>query len=39
MVVKSELEKFGLHYTVVDFGEAEIKENISQEEFRQLNRL
>ena len=30
MVVKSELEKLGLHYTSVELGEAEIKENISK---------
>ena len=29
MVVKSELEKLGLHYTIVDLGEAEINEDIS----------
>jgi AraC-like DNA-binding protein len=29
MVVKSELEKLGLHYIVVDLGEAEIMEDIS----------
>lgn len=29
MVVKAELEKLGLHYVVVDLGEAEIMENIS----------
>ncbi len=37
MVVKSELEKFGLHYTYVELGEAEIKENISREVKDQLN--
>jgi AraC-like DNA-binding protein len=36
MVVKSELEKLGLHYTVVELGEAEIREVISTE---QLDRL
>ena len=36
MVVKSELEKLGLHYVIVDLGEAEIKENITRE---QLDRL
>jgi YesN/AraC family two-component response regulator len=29
MVVKSELDKLGLHYIVVDLGEVEIKENIN----------
>ena len=37
MVVKSELEKFGLHYTVVELGEAEIKEDISIYKRDQLN--
>ena len=37
MVVKSELEKLGLHYSVVDFGEADIKENISLDQYEQLN--
>ncbi len=36
MVVKSELEKLGLHYTIVELGEAEIREDISTE---QLDRL
>jgi AraC-like DNA-binding protein len=36
MVVKSELEKLGLHYNTVDLGEVEVKEKISAE---QLSRL
>jgi AraC-like DNA-binding protein len=36
MVVKSELEKLGLHYSTVDLGEVEVKEEISAE---QLSRL
>lgn len=32
MVVKSELEKLGLHYIAVDLGEVEIKEEISAEQ-------
>ena len=32
MVVKSELKKLGLHYTIVDLGEAEISEDISAEQ-------
>jgi YesN/AraC family two-component response regulator len=36
MVVKSELDKLGLHYTMVELGEAEIMEDISES---QLNRL
>ena len=31
MVVKDELTKLGLHYTVVELGEVEIMENISAE--------
>jgi AraC-like DNA-binding protein len=37
MVVKSELEKLGLHYNVVELGEAEIKENISLAQRDKLN--
>ena len=37
MVVKSELEKLGLHYTTVELGEAEILENISTEQLDRLN--
>ena len=37
MVVKSELEKLGLDYAVVEIGEAEIRENISKETWDQLN--
>jgi hypothetical protein len=29
MIVKSELEKLGLHYIIVELGEVEIIENIS----------
>jgi len=36
MLVKSELEKLGLHYIAVELGEAEIREDISTE---QLDRL
>jgi AraC-like DNA-binding protein len=36
MVVKSELEKLGLHYTSVDLGEAEISEEISAEQLKLL---
>jgi AraC-like DNA-binding protein len=32
MVVKSEIEKLGLHYITVDLGEAEIEEEISAEQ-------
>lgn len=32
MVVKSELEKLGLHYTSIELGEAVIKEDITQEQ-------
>jgi AraC-like DNA-binding protein len=37
MVVKSELEKLGLHYIVVELGEAEIMEDISAEQIDRLN--
>jgi AraC-like DNA-binding protein len=37
MVVKSELEKMGLHYNFIDLGEAEIRENISTEQLEYLN--
>jgi AraC-like DNA-binding protein len=38
MVVKSELEKLGLHYSFVDLGEADIKEGISAEQKVQLDK-
>jgi len=37
MVVKSELDKLGLHYTRVELGEVEIMENISTEQLLRLN--
>lgn len=37
MAVKAELENLGLHCTYVDYGEAEVKENISPELLYQLN--
>lgn len=37
MVVKSELEKLGLHYTTVELGEAEIREDISAEQLQLLS--
>jgi len=37
MVVKAELERIGLHYTSVELGEADIQENISPEQYEQLN--
>lgn len=36
MIVKSELEKLGLHYTVVELGEVAIKENLSPKKQNQL---
>jgi AraC-like DNA-binding protein len=36
MLVKSELDKFGLHYGVVDLGEVEIRENLTDEQRDQL---
>lgn len=38
MVVKSELEKLGLHYTTVELGEVNIKENISAEQLKALDK-
>lgn len=37
MVVKSELEKLGLHHTRVELGETEILENISPDKLKLLN--
>ncbi len=37
MLVKSELQKLGLHYRKVELGEADIEENISQEQRDELN--
>lgn len=37
MIVKSELENLGLHYKSVDLGEAEIMEDVSTEQFAELN--
>jgi AraC-like DNA-binding protein len=37
MIVKSELEKLGLHYILVDLGEAEIMEDIPPEQLEQLD--
>jgi AraC-like DNA-binding protein len=36
MAVKEELKKLGLHFIVVDLGEVEIMENISEEQRQQL---
>lgn len=36
-LVKTELEKLGFHYILVDLGEAEITENLSTEQLKQLN--
>ena len=32
MVVKTELEKLGMHYAKVNLGEVEIKENLSSDQ-------
>jgi YesN/AraC family two-component response regulator len=37
MVVRSELESLGLHHTRVELGEAEVMEELSKEQLRQLN--
>lgn len=36
MMVKSELDKLGLHYVVVDLGEVDVKENITVEQRERL---
>ncbi len=36
VIVKDELEKLGIHYTLMDLGEVEIKENISSDQRNQL---
>lgn len=36
MVVKEELTKLGLHYTVVELGEAEVQENVSPGQHEQI---
>jgi AraC-like DNA-binding protein len=36
MVVRTELTKLGLHFTSVELGEVEIKENISEENLKKL---
>ena len=36
MVVKSELDKLGLHYTKIELGEVEIMEDITEEQHNQL---
>jgi PAS domain S-box-containing protein len=38
MAVKEELKKLGLHFIVVDLGEVEIMENISDDQREQLNK-
>lgn len=37
MAVQAELEKMNLHYTYIDFGEAEIKEDLTPENQEKLN--
>jgi AraC-like DNA-binding protein len=37
MVVKAELNKLGMHYTNVKIGEADVDENITQEQLEQLD--
>lgn len=38
MIVKSELEKYGLHFIIVELGEVEISEELSSQELSTLNR-
>jgi AraC-like DNA-binding protein len=37
MAVRTELEKLGLHYTYIDFGEAEVREDLSADQQKILN--
>ncbi len=37
MVVKSELENLGLHHIIVELGEVEILEDLSDEKYEELN--
>ena len=37
MVVKSELEKLGLHFDTIELGEVEITDNISKEQLDNLS--
>jgi AraC-like DNA-binding protein len=37
MAVEAELDKLGIHYTYIDYGEAEVKENLSPDQQYQLN--
>jgi AraC-like DNA-binding protein len=37
MLVKSELDKLGIHYKTVELGEAEIEEDISKDRWNELN--
>ena len=37
MIVKSELEKHGLHFIIIELGEVEIMENITEEQKNKLN--
>jgi AraC-like DNA-binding protein len=39
MVVKSELEKFGLHPLSVELGEAEVSEQLTEQKKKQLNQI
>lgn len=36
-IIKAELEKLGLHYSTIELGEADIEENITKEQYDQLN--
>lgn len=37
MIVKSEIEKFGLHFVIVELGEVELMENPTADQLKQLN--
>lgn len=36
MIVKSELEKLGLHFIIVDLGEVEVKEDLTPDQLQQF---
>lgn len=38
-IIKTELERLGLHYSTVELGEADIEENITKEQYDQLKTL
>jgi len=39
MVVKSELDRLGLHYIIVDLGEVDVRENLTADQHDQLKSI